>query len=79
MHVFLRNLPRYDRVRFVMRSPLFYKPISHKWVMVEEASIDLLMDAILRVINSIEEFTLDAGVVINFLHQEIIKPVAAFD
>ncbi len=76
MYVFLRNTPRYDFVRFTMRCPLFHKPVSMKWVTAEMASVDMLMDAVMRVLNSIEEFSLDAGVIINFQHQRNTIPAS---
>ncbi len=47
-----------------------------KWVTVEMASVDMMMDAIMHILNSIEEFSLAAGVTINFQHQELLLPAS---
>ncbi len=76
MHIFLRKLPKYDFVRFTVQCPLFHKAISKKFVTVEMASVDMLLDAVVHVLNSIEEFSLDSGLTIHFQHQQTVIPAS---
>ncbi len=57
-----------DRLRFVMRSSQLNRPISIPVLPVSDFSLDIIMTAIAAVLNSFEDFKLDSGVLINFVH-----------
>jgi hypothetical protein len=56
------------RVKIMLKHPLLENKIWLPFINVVELTIDRLMDEIVKVLQSYEEFTLDANIVVNFMH-----------
>ncbi len=71
------RLPETDKIRFVLQaSSYLWAPISTPFVLVGGMSTNLIMDAIAHVLQSAENFRLDDGVDVDFVHLPLPVPAS---